>query len=364
MAFFRSLLVVLLAVLVCAGPAAAWAKDKEKEAKPKVSVLLKEANRLMEQAQAAYVDGKSSEAIEGYRKALAEIDRVERENAEMIASSEFAPVRFRRALCETEIDRILLEDVNAKARTVAVTDTAELEAKRAERKRAAETNNQATVSKDLAQKTRAGNSDPAAEASADEPPAAPVADAKPAVTPEKNPEPASAPAPAPEKKSEKPAAASGKPVDVAQELEWAKDMVSVDRFEEAEKALIAVLKQTPENRDARFLMALCLVRQEHFSDAAVIVEDLLADYPKDEAVLLLSAGCHAGNGRYAQAVDLLDRAMKLNPERPEGYLDMAWLLIEMNAKETTEAEMYYRQAVKLGAARDRDLEKRLGIKTE
>jgi len=36
----------------------------------------------------------------------------------------------------------------------------------------------------------------------------------------------------------------------------------------------------------------------------------------------------------------------------------------MNPKEQTEAEMYYRQAIKLGGARDRDIERRLGIRPE
>ena len=40
-------------------------------------------------------------------------------------------------LLATEIDRILLEEMNATARTMAVTDTTALEAKRAERKKAA-----------------------------------------------------------------------------------------------------------------------------------------------------------------------------------------------------------------------------------
>jgi len=352
MAFFRSVLLVVLTILACAVPAASWAKED----KPKVSELLKEANALMEQAQAAYVDGKSKEAVEIYRKALAEINRVERENAAMITSSEFAPVRFRKALCETEVDRILLEDVSASARTVAVTDTAELEAKRAARKRAAETNGMTVAAVALASKVRAetgGASDEAPAAAPVPAPAVPVAEKKTEAvsTPDNK---GAGPTPV----------APAKAGDVAHDLEWAKDMVSVDRFDDAEKTLIAVLKQAPNNRDARFLMAFSLMRQEHFSDAEVIIGDLLSDFPKDESVLLLSAGCHVGCGHYSKAIDVLDRAMKANPERPDGYQNMAWLLIEMNPKETTEAEMYYRQAVKLGGARDRDIERRLGIKPE
>ena len=330
MIFIRTVLVALVAACVCVTPVATWAKDKEK--KPKVSELLKDANEFMSQAQTAYIDGQSKQAIELYRKALAEIARVEQENEKQVASSEFAPVRFRKALCETEIDRIMLEDVSANARTMAVTDTSALEAKRAERKKAAETNNVPESAVSLSSKQGP-----------------------------KTPESAAAPAPKGEKTPD-PAAEPGKPLNVTQELEWAKDMISVDRFDDAEKALLTVLKQTPNHHDARFLMALSRVQQGRHADAAVIIDDLLADNSSDEAALLLSAGAHAAVGHYSKAMDTLDKAMKVDPKRPDGYLNMAWLLLEMNSKDLGEAEMYYRQSVKLGGARDRDIERRLGIK--
>ncbi len=307
-------------------PNDSWAKDKE----PKVSELMKEANEVMSQAQTAYVDGDAKKAIEMYRNALKEIARVEEENPTRVASSEFAPVRFRKALCETEIDRIMLEEVNATARTIAVTDTTELEAKRAARKKEAETNNVPEKAVKLAAKQESGGT------------AAPV----------------------PETKAVETKPVVSRPVDVKEELEWAKDMLSVDRFDDVEKALVKVLKSDPSNRDARFLMALSCVQQGKHADAVVVIDDLLADNPNDEAVLLLAAGSYTATGNYAKAMDVLDKALKLNPKSPSSYYNMAWLLLEMNPGKIDEPEMYYRQAVKLGGSRDRDLERRLGIKTE
>ncbi len=332
MIFLRAVVIAWVLAGMAGLPPAALAKEKEK--KPKVSELLKDANDFMSQAQTAYVDGQSKQAIELYRKALAEISRVEKEHEAEASSSEFAPVRFRKALCETEIDRIMLEEVNATARTVAVTDTSALEAKRAERKKAAETNNlpDAAVALNAKQDVSKEGEVPRSEevpSQADKP---------------------------------KAAAEPGKPVNVADELEWAKDMLSVDRFSEAEKSLMAVLKQAPEHREGRLLLALARLRQGRTADAAVIIDDLLADDPKDESVLLLAAGNHVASGAYAKAMDALDKAMKANPKRPEGYLNMAWLLLEMKPSETGEAELYYRQAVKLGGSRDRDIERRLGIR--
>jgi len=325
----KGLAIILLLAGVCVAPESVSAKAKEKE--PKASELLKEANEMMSQAQTAYVDGESKKAIELYRKALAEIARIERENPKRVSSSEFAPIRFRKALCETEIDRVMLEEVNTTARTMAVTDTSVLEAKRAERKKKAETNNLPEVTVKLAVKPGPETPDGTVEAELE---------TKGAV--------------------DKP----GQPVNVKNELEWVKDMLSVDRFDDAEKALLKVLKQEPGNHDARFLMALARVKQEKHAEAAVVIDDLLADNAADEPVLLLAAGMFTAMGKYAKAMDVLDKAMKANPQRPDGYLNMAWLLLEMKTTDTKESELYYRQAVKLGGSRDRDIERRLGIRPE
>ena len=323
----RRVILLLLVGIGIAAPASVLAKDKE----PKVSELLKDANEMMSQAQTTYVDGEAKQAIELYRKALAEIARVERENPKRVSSSEFAPVRFRKALCETEIDRIMLEEVNTTARTMAVTDTRVLEAKRAERKKAAETNNLPEASVKLAVKQGAKTSD--ADAVVE-----------------------------PETKGE--AAEPGQPVNLKEELEWAKDMLSVDRFDDAEKALLKALKQEPGSRDARFLMALVRMRQGKHAEATVVIDDLLDGNEADEPALLLAAGSYTALGNYAKAMDALDKAMKADPKRPDGYFNMAWLLLEMKPTDTTEAELYYRQAVKLGGGRDRDIERRLGIRPE
>jgi len=316
----------LAGAAICFFSLFAVAKDKE----PKVSELLKEANELMAQAQEAYVEGESKQALEHYRKALEEIGRIERDNPQRASSSEFAPVRFRKALCETEIDRIMLDDVNSSARTVAVTDTSSLEAKRAERKKAAETNNMPEAAIKLAAKTEGGVQTPV------------------------------------EKKQEGSASDEipQKALNIKEELEWAKDMLSVDRFDAAEIPLLKVLKVDPTNRDARLLMALSRVRQGRHNDAAVVLDDILADNPQDETALLLAAGAYTANGSYAKAMETLDKAMKANPLRPSGYYNMAWLLLDINPDKTDEAELYYRKAVQLGGARDRDLERRLGIRAE
>jgi len=330
-----SLFVLIILTVCVVTPLAVSAKDDEKV---KISVLLKDANEIMAEAQNTYVDGDSTKAIELYRKALTEILKIEAQYPDRVTSADFAPLRFRRALCETEVDRIMLEDVNASARSVAVTDTSELAKKRRERKEEAATNKLAKVSKKLSTKGGTGVVDNRPEnVSVSEPEKN---------TAGKNPE----------------IDSTAKDVDIAEELEWAKDMFSVDKFEEAEKPLILILRKNPENFDARYLMALVYMRQNKLIDAKVVIEGLLDDHGQHEGVLLLAAGLYAMTQQYAKAMTTLDKALKAAPKRPDGYLNMAWLLLEMNPKQLSDPEMYYRRSVELGGQRDHELEKRLGIR--
>ena len=312
----------------------------DKPAPKKVSELLKKANEMVSEAQSAYVDGDNAKAIELYRAALKEIERVEQENPSRLNSSEFAPVRFRKALCETEVDRIILEDANASARTLSVTDTTELEKKRAERKRQSEKDNvpEKTV------KLTAKRADGAVLEKTDDEPV------------EEEPKERAKPAPKTD--------GAAPVVDIKRELDIARDMLSIDRYEDARLSLVKILKADPENEEASLLIAAVLLYQNKPKDAMVVLEDLLEDRPDDEATLLLAAGVSFALTDYARAMERLERVMKVNPKRPEGYFNMAWTLLTMAPNDLSQPEMYYRQSVKLGGARDPELERRLGIKTE
>jgi len=312
--------------------------------KPNVQELIKPANELMAQAQELYVEGEAKKAVETYRKAHDAFTKIEGDHPQWVKSSDFGPIRFRKAICETEIDRILLEEAQATSRTIAVTDTRELEKKLRERKLSA-TTNRADQTVQLVAKQGEVTDDAAA-----------AADAAEATRNKQR-----------EAEETKLASAStnqitAKPLVINDELKWAKDMLQIDRYDDAEKSILSVLKQNPDHAEARYLMALLRMRQGRYVDAQVVLDDLQADNPKDEATLLLLAGAYAAEGSYPKAMDALDAAIKLNPKRPDAYMNMAWLLLEMRTTETAEAEMYYRQAVKLGLQRDRKIETRLGIK--
>ncbi len=335
----KTVLSVVFAAITCLAfvPGASFARDKDKV---KVSELLEEVNKIMSEAQETYVEGDGDKAVTLYRKALAEIQKIEGQYPERVTSSDFAPLRFRRALCETEIDRVLLEQVSISSRSIAVTDTRELEKKRLERRQVATTNRLAKVSENLSARTGTG----IIESRIIPPPDAPAVER----------------AEAPKRDADAPAGG----VDVAMELDWAGDMLAAGKFDEVEKTLRRVMRAEPENFPARYMMALVRLRQGQFDEGEIVIEDLLADYGRNEGVLLLASGLYTANRQYAKAMGVLDRALKLAPARPEGYLNMAWLLLEMNPKEINDPEMYYRRSVELGGERDREMEKRLGIRPE
>ena len=101
---------------------------------PRLSDLMEPASTNIEAAVDFAEDGKVAEAIDAYRRALSELDRVERENPERVNMPEFATLRNKRAYVTAAIDSLMLSQARANAKTVAVSDTTELERKLAEEK--------------------------------------------------------------------------------------------------------------------------------------------------------------------------------------------------------------------------------------
>ena len=127
----RFVFFTLLAVLTL-GVQASWywpfgSDDGGEPDKPRISTLMEPASTLIDEASDLAAEGKVDESVEKYRAALAELDRIERENPERSKTSEFATLRNKRAYVNAAIDSMLLGQVKSNARVVAVSDTTELE---------------------------------------------------------------------------------------------------------------------------------------------------------------------------------------------------------------------------------------------
>ena len=148
------------------------------------------------------------------------------------------------------------------------------------------------------------------------------------------------------------------PAAIAALLAEAKDALDAGRVNDAATAAIDLLRADPQNRAGRIMMGVIRTRQQRFDEALVALEDVLAE-EEDEAVLLAIAGAYQASGRMNHALLALDKAIRLNPKHPAAFMNMAWLMLASN--EAKAAEANYREAVRLGAPRDKQLERKLGF---
>ena len=134
-------------------------------------------------------------------------------------------------------------------------------------------------------------------------------------------------------------------------------------YSEAAAVLIPMLRHDPSNRQVRLLIAIVRTRQGRYDEAIVALEDLRG-IREDLPILLALSGAYMGAARYHDALLALDRAIRLNPADPNAFLNLAWLTLVMPSEPDTvkNAEIYYRQAIRRGAARDRSLEARIGLR--
>ena len=102
---------------------------------PRISELMEPATMLIDEASDLAAEGKIDKSVEKYRKALGELDRIERENPERAKGDGLSSIlKTRRAYVNAAIDSLLLNQSRRNERPVAVSDTTELERRLAEEK--------------------------------------------------------------------------------------------------------------------------------------------------------------------------------------------------------------------------------------
>lgn len=134
-------LITFLAFLAVAGASSAswyWPFGSDDDAqKPvrRLSEIMEPVSLLIDEASDLAADGKPQEAVEKYREALKGLDEIEAEDPSRAEAPEFATVRNKRAYVNAAIDSLLLAQVQSNSKSVAVSDTTELEKKLAEEKK-------------------------------------------------------------------------------------------------------------------------------------------------------------------------------------------------------------------------------------
>ena len=311
----REIAAFALAALVATGARASWywpfgSDDSvEDSRRPRLSELMEPASRLIDEATDLAEDGKSVEAVEKYRAALAALDEIEAENRAWADKPEFATLRNKRAYVNATIDSLLLRQVKSNARAVAVSDTTALERKLAEEK---------------AGKSRSADAAKTAEAT---PKAA--EGAKKATPAEKG-----------------KASAKG--------MASAKGKASAPAAKAAPAATDAGSR--PKTRRER---AMADLAAGDLAAAEISVSEMLAEDPDGAAALNLKAALEAARGNFVEAERALDRAIAAHPRSPFAYYNMAKLILSSRPGAVAAARRYYETGRAVGGPRDESLEKRL-----
>ena len=280
---------------------------------------MEDATAAIDDAADCAADGKISEAIEKYRKALDELDKVERENPERAATVEFASVRNKRAYVNAAIDSLLMAQARENAKAVAVTDTTELEKRFAERRR--------RLLGDDGSRERAFSQ-------------------------------AAAPSSAAEAAADVPKLENQKDAFMEKERARKKAVQSKAARAKMDGRIAALLEKDPSSPKARVMQAGLMMGDGDLAGAKQKLAEVLAQSPADTSALNMMAVCAAMEGGYAEADDLLARAMKANPRDYRAYYNMANLVMQATGEKTV-ALKYYETGRKVGGPEDKALEESL-----
>ena len=296
----RKLCTFAAVLALASGAAASWywpfgSSDDASAPVRRLSELMEPASRLIDEASDLAADGKSQESVEKYREALAELDRIEAENLERAASPEFSTVRNKRAYVNAAIDSLLLAQVTANAKAVAVSDTTELEKRLA------------------AEKAKSGGGGAKSSAPAEEVAAPKAAEEAPAPKPAQ----AAAGNPAPKKPARQ--APPAKPL-------------------------------------SRREQAIADIAAGDYAAAELQINEMLTEKPNGAMALNLKASLEAAQGRLKDAERTLDQTIMSNPRSYYAYYNMASLLLKAGPANKTVARRYYETGRAVGGPPDPQLE--------
>jgi outer membrane biosynthesis protein TonB len=316
-----------VACTLCARGAWYWPFGSDEDstnAPPRLHRLLEPANDYIELAQDASLNGDSEKAIENYRLALGELDRVEAEHPDRAESSEFAPLRLRRATCMAAIDAIRFAQVNENVRPVSVTDTTELQKRWEKLHGFADEEDEEKTPVQALPKDETKPAPPPKEEEEAKPAPPPKEEAKPVPPPKEE----AKPTPPPEEK---------KPPSPPEEKKPA---------------------PLPADWDGRIAQAMSDLRAQDYAAADVLLESMLNERPKDLNALLLRAAAQAGTKSYYAAQRTLERAMRAHPRSYLPYYNLANLLIQQGG-DLEAAREYYELGRTVGGPVNKALETRL-----
>ena len=301
-------ILLLLVFLVGTRAFAAWywpfGSDDDKKP-PRMSELMEESSILIDEAFDLAAQGKVSEAVEKYKKAYVELERLEQEYPDRAATSEFSTVRNKKAYVSTSIDSLLLKQAAENSRAVAVTDTTEIE-KKYEAELKAKAAGLPVVDEDDEDDVKPSKKEMKADAS------------KTNADGSKN-----------EKISSVDTNGSNK----------------VKTSTVRRQKIVQAVAKNPTNRKAKVMLVVEDLKNKDYNAAELTIKDLLKEKPNDMTALNLKAALEAAKGEYEKAKSTLHQLIQSNPREYSGYYNLARLIIKFEgASGKAMARRYYETA--------------------
>ncbi len=333
-------IVLLFALGVSVSALGAWywpfGHDEDDPSQPaRLHRLLEEANNYIEIAEEEALDGNGDKALENYRLALAELDRVEKENPERAETAEFSPLRNKRAACVAAMDVIRFAQVNENERAVSVTDTRELQKKWNKKHGIKDEEEDKAEEKKPEEKLE----EKKAEEKPEEKPEEKKAEGKPE---EK----------AAEKKAEEKKVDEEKPVEQSPGEKKAEPPKVEEKAEPPKKA---------EDFNFRLKTALAEVRNRDYAAADLMLEALEKERPNELNVLLLRSAAQVGLGSNFAARRTLEKAMRAHPKSYLPYYNMVNVVLKLG-EDVEQARQYYEMGRAVGGPASEALEALLKAK--
>ena len=316
-----SLVMPLCAALLVQG---AWywpfgSKEDDPSEPLRLHRLLEDANNYIEIAEDEALNGNADKALENYRLALGELDRVERENPDRAETAEFSPLRNKRAACVAAMDAIRFEQVDSNERAVSVTDTRELQ-KRWNKKHGIKEPPEVKYKKDA----QDAKETTVAKAATDVKAAEDATDVKTAKAPTD--------VEAAKEVTDVKAAKETKDVkatnDLAVKAPTPKQLKTASEPSVAAQPAAAA-PSAEFDFATRRKTAIAEVRNKDFVSADILLEDLLKEKPDDLNLLMLRAAAQAGMGSQYAARRTLEKAMRAHPRSHLPYYNLANLSLQM-----------------------------------
>ena len=102
------------------------------------------------------------------------------------------------------------------------------------------------------------------------------------------------------------------------------ELIQIGKLSEAEKLLREIVKQNPQNIDAKFLLGTLMIQANKPDEGVKILESVVRQNPKHLQANYNLALTYSGRGDNKKAIPYLEKAAGINPQNKKPKLFRGW----------------------------------------